>query len=116
MKPRTKQIDVPIFGTQVTMIFAASTIKKFDKAISRYAIRPFIDADDLRDSHGFCTQHGPLIIAVQRSGVARGTVAHECYHAANRILRIVGVENPDEEVVAYLLGYLYREFMELVND
>lgn len=115
MKPRTKQFDVPIFETNVTMIYGASTPKQFDKAARRLGVRSLIASEDLRDSHGFCTQHGPLIIAVQKSGVKRGTVAHECYHAANRILRIIGVDNPDEEVVAYLLGYLYREFMELVR-
>lgn len=38
-----------------------------------------------------------------------GTLAHECVHLAKAILNCRGVKQHDEELLAHLVGYLYKE-------
>ena len=44
-------------------------------------------------------------------------VAHELYHAVNRLLYRVGVRrDEDDEACAYLLGWLMKEYFKQLNE
>lgn len=44
-------------------------------------------------------------------------IVHELLHATSDILKIIGIDfNSAEEAYAYLLGYLYAQWREAVND
>lgn len=44
-----------------------------------------------------------------------GDIAHECWHAVNRMLKSLGVEL-DSETVAYHLGYLVNRTCKLIHE
>jgi hypothetical protein len=46
-----------------------------------------------------------------------GLLAHEMVHVATKIFGIIGVEGTvDEEIMAYLVGYLVREYSKKIHD
>lgn len=45
-------------------------------------------------------------------------LVHECVHAAGLILKMRGISYscpPDDEILAYLVGYIHTEITELMN-
>jgi hypothetical protein len=47
---------------------------------------------------------------------SESTVAHEAWHVVHKVLKCSGVEEFDDEVVAYHLGWLVRQIYQFKNQ
>lgn len=45
-----------------------------------------------------------------------GVISHEAYHAVRSLFRSIGVEEHDEELTAYHLGYIVDQIYKIIND
>lgn len=59
------------------------------------------------------TDNSIVVWFADESVIDRGTLAHECIHIANRIFETKGIQNVDEELLAYTVGYLFKHLKPL---
>ncbi|MBO5704534.1 MAG: hypothetical protein J6R99_00780 [Alphaproteobacteria bacterium] len=90
-------IKVPIFTGNIKVV----SEKEWNKVFPDDKIEPL-------DNGMVHTSNGELYIWVSPT-TTRGTLAHECLHAVNRILYSKGMTATisDDETQAYLLGWLF---------
>lgn len=110
MKGRFTIIEFPVFCNYLVHVEVA---KDLFKAMQQYPATRNVPLEDTQaitvhkddDSHSFI---------FFRPNVDAGTIAHECYHVARRILKYMGCE-VDNEAVAYHLGYLVNKVTRFVR-
>ncbi len=91
-----KSFAIPVFGCRIYFT------QESDNAETWLQKRGF--SDSLYGIDGLCTAlSGEILVYVAKD--EDGLLAHECYHAACRVLEAVGAEH-DEETAAHLLQYI----------
>lgn len=104
-----KKVQVPIYNVEFTY---TNSVKEFNKVMeSNYK---------KNSQNGLCGfKEGKVIIWVPTKGAGLNipTLTHECFHAADAIMNIKGMEYfGTNEHVAYLLGYLVNVVLEAINE
>lgn len=71
----------------------------------------------LKNREGFCLLNdaGDGLYVICVLGSSWNNVPHECIHIAHNILRVMGA-NIEEEVMAYLVGYLSKWCFECIKE
>ena len=104
-----KKVQVPIYNVEFTY---TNSIKEFNKVLR--------GSYKKRGQNGLCGfKEGRVIIWVPTKGAGLNipTLTHECFHAADAIMNMKGMEYfGTNEHVAYLLGYLVNVVLEAINE
>jgi hypothetical protein len=121
-----RRLDIGFFPGAVFLLEGAepSDVPRIKEALQSASdsILTFRDSDYIiePDQEGLAgyPDETPYVAILTRSGLAGalriGTLAHECVHAAFRVLGDAGVVPGDqsEEVYAYLIGHLLEQALE----
>lgn len=104
-----KKVQVPIYNVEFTY---TNSIKEFNKVMGTEYKKS--------GQNGLCGfEKGRVIIWVPTKGTGLNipTLTHECFHAADAIMNMKGMEYcGTNEHVAYLLGYLVNVVLEALNE
>lgn len=104
---KPKNVRVPIYGDLIRVITSAGHVEGGSYWAGRVVDSDFENLGFVADD-----EEGRVLIYISpcRGGDRHATIAHECYHAAMKIMERVGIEvtekNGGGEAAAYLLTWL----------
>ena len=106
-----KWLRFEVFSRYAIRLIFSSDLKK--SAMGRLGHMP---SDEFADAFVFHVKdHGQSYIFLPLK-VSEGVVAHEAWHIIHRVLNFAGVEEFDNEVVAYHLGWLVEQIYKFKNQ
>lgn len=110
MKESFITIDFPVFCNYVVHVEIASDLHA---AMQKYPTTRDVPLQDTQAIvvHKDNAAHSFMFL---KPTADAGTIAHESYHIARRILRYMGCE-PDNETIAYHLGYIVNKITKFMR-
>lgn len=111
MRSRHILVEFPVFSGYLVHVEVSSDNKK---AMAKYPQTKEISHDDITDAMTVHVKNENLSFIFLKYNSSVGTIAHECWHAVNRMMGYMGIEL-DSETVAYHLGYLTNEVFRFMR-
>lgn len=118
------EIDIDLLRAHVVLLIAP-TISEFDRLyydnVTRITddeykqIRDEIEHPELSAGCTWLLDNNTVLVFI-RNKWNEGEVAHEMIHAAYKLLKPRGFDLDDEEIWAYLGGYLVEEYYNYLRD
>lgn len=110
---KTKLIKIDPLGKEILFIYTNKIPKARNKRsdkLGKLENKLDKDVDGL-----FCEYKGNMAILIDERATA-GVISHEAYHAVINIFTSIGVEEFDQEIVAYHLGYIVDEITNFLKE
>lgn len=110
MKEKVIIIEFPVFCNYVVHVEVASD---FHAAMQKYPATKNVPLADVQAIviHKDDASHSFMFL---KPSANAGTIAHESYHIARRMLRYMGCD-PDNETIAYHLGYIVNQITKFMR-
>lgn len=107
---KTKNINIDPLNRVIKLVCTNNISKSRNKrskklGVLKNKLTKYID--------GLCCYHKDSIIIFIDTKASLGVISHEAYHAVLSMFRYIGVEEYDEEITAYHLGYIVDEIYKV---
>ncbi len=110
-KKHYSTFQIPIVNIHVNVF----TQKKEKQALKQITKALGCDASGISAARAFvCTCSGQVIVWLGKT-TTDCTLAHEGYHAFRRVMDLICADGEDEELNAYLIGYIHEQLLEILN-
>lgn len=109
---KSKLIKIPALGRDVRFVYTN------DIPASRIAHSKKLGELDYKigkNVDGLCAYNDDELYMFISPKATLGVVSHEVYHVVCRMFDYIGVEDYDEELVAYHLGYIVDEVYKFIQ-
>lgn len=93
---------IPVYNHTCTVVISDDSSE-----VSRYLRNAINYSGDVSfDAKTFLTSSNETLVVFKSMSTTIGVVAHESYHVAENVYRVIGESNRGEEVTAYLINYV----------
>lgn len=93
---------IPVYNHPCTVVISDN-----DDEVKRYLRERISYSGDVHfDAKTFLTTCNETVVVFKSGSTTMGTVAHESFHVAENVFRVIGEGNRGEEATAYLINYV----------
>lgn len=109
---KTEKIKIDPFNRNIEFVYTNNISKsRNDRSEKLGILSKQLDSN----IDGICCENGYNITLFVSNKASIGVIAHEAYHAVLAIFRYIGVDQYDEEITAYHLGYIVDEMYKIMK-